>query len=353
MTPKVLRVGLDWLEHSFSGELSDDVVGAIAALKTTAQTSDIPQPYFIGLVELMVLPKAFGFWTYVLKHPEFEIRLSPNAHVGSAVGSIRLSAFGLANSSPATLWKFACKCMESLGNVRPLTLSRVDVAADFQGWEPAASDMAAVVCAASYRGTHGTEKGVQTFQFGKGAIVLRVYNKSEEILHSGKSWTLESWNLTGRYDPQLPVWRVEVQLRRQALAELQMNAERVLKDPGSLLDYGLSWAQLRVPGSDATKTRWAEDSRWTALREGVYGGKPLHRTMRVSELMSLDRAISRYVGAIATAAAYFDTNDFVDANVRLEYAAEAYMMNAGVDFAGLAELKRRRILSEIGPRGQA
>ncbi len=158
----------------------------------------------------------------------------------------------------------------------------------------------------------------------------------------------EAWALTGRYDPALPVWRAEVQLRGQALRELGVrSAEQVLASPGTLLDHGLTWAQLRVPSADHTKARWPEDPRWTTLRESVYAGVPLGRHPRIPEFMSLDRAISQYIGALATAAAYFETDDYMETNVRVAYAAEGHMMANGTDFAELVETKRRRIVGRL------
>lgn len=348
MTLQVVRCALDWLEHSFKGEVDQEVYKSLIELKERAQASDTPQPIMADDMELLVLPKAFGFWTFVLKHPEFDIRISPNAGVSDASASIRLSAFGLTNTDPSKLWDRALFCLSTLGEYEPLTLSRVDVAADFQGWEPMSADMSSVVCAASYRATHGTESAVQTFVFGKGAVVLRIYNKTEEIVHSKKSWMKDAWSMTGRYDYSLPVWRVEVQLRRQALKDLGFNtAERALDDPGALLDFGLKWANLRVPSGDETKTRWPEDPRWTVLRESVFQGVPLERRPKLSQLMSLERATSQYVGAIATAAAYFETDDFDDANVRLAYVAQVHMMENDTDFAKLSEDKRRRALGRL------
>jgi len=348
VTPKVIRTSLDWFQQSFVGELYTDAETALPSLKAKAQSRNAPEPHMLGLVELMVMPKAFGMWAYVLKHPEFEILLAPNAPKGSPRASVRLSAFGLANTEPSVLWDFACACLLCLGDYHPLALTRVDVAADFQYWEPTSEDLASMVCAASYRGTHGIEEGVQTFQYGKGAVVMRLYNKTVEIVHSKKDWMHEVWALTGRYDAAHSVWRVEAQLRGACLSELGIRTPaQVFADPGALLDYGLSWAQLRVPTADSTKTRWPEDPHWTALRAHIYGGIPLSRKGRVSELMSLDRTRSSYIGAVATAAAYFETNDFMDASRRLSLSAEAHMMIEGVDFAELVETKRRRIMGRL------
>jgi len=348
MTPRVIRTSLDWFQCSLSGELLPEIAALLPTVKAKAQARNAPEPFELGLIEFVMLDKGRGFFSYVLKHPEIEISCAPNAAKGSPSASVRLTAFGLANTEPKVLWEIALQCLSNLGRFTPLALSRVDVAADFQGWEPTPLDMQGVVCAAAYRATHGTEQAIQTFQLGKGAVVLRLYNKTAEIEVSKKRWMHDAWALAGNYDKSLPVWRVEVQLRSQALRELGiLSPAQVLADPGALLGYGLTWAQLRVPTNDATKARWPEDPRWTALREGVFDGLPMNRNARASDLMSLDRTKAQFLGAVATAAAYFGTDDYLQANILLSAIAEAHMMTEKVDFAELAETKRRRIVGRL------
>ena len=348
MTIQVIRTSLDWFQCSFSGELDSGVAEKLAALKTRAQNRNTPEPYTLGLIEFFVQDKGRGMFSYVLKHPEIEVWLAPNATKGSPNASIRLSAFGLANTEATLLWEIACVCLGTLGHFSPLALTRVDVAADFQGWEPTYGDMRGMVCDAPYRGLHGTAESIGTYQYGKGAVVLRLYNKSVEIAEHKRLWMKEVWSLTRRYDASLPVWRIEVQLRNQALKELGVfTPAQALDDPAALLGYGLTWAQLRVPTNDTTKARWPEDPRWTALRKGVFDGVPMNRCACVSELMSLDRTNAQFLGAVATAAAYFETNDFMDAVWRLSYAVKVHMMTNKVDFPELVETKHRRIVGRL------
>jgi hypothetical protein len=164
-----------------------------------------------------------------------------------------------------------------------------------------------------------------------------------------KTWLKDVWAQSEDYEPEESVWRVEGQLRRKALSELSVNCvEQVMADPGALLDFALSWAQLRVPSADSTKARWPEDPRWATLRQAVFGGVPLGRSSRPNQLMDLERTTKQLIGAVATAGAYFDDDDFMKVLVRLTYGAEAHMIRDKVDFATLVEDKRRRVLSGAG-----
>jgi len=236
--------------------------------------------------------------------------------------------------------------MEALGSFRFLSVSRADACVDFQGWVPTRDDLAGMVCPAGYRAIHGTEKCDQTFQYGKGDTVLRIYDKTAELEVSHKGWLRELWGHCEGYDPSEPVYRMEIQLRRNTLKTLGIKSvAQVIEDPGALLDYGLRWAELRVPTEDATKTRWPVDPRWTALREAVFGGDPLKRHSVASNLVSLDRAKSSLIGLVATAGAYFEEPDYLKALQRLSFATEVLMMEEDIDFAARVEEKRRRILS--------
>lgn len=347
MSLHLVRAGLDWLQVSFAGTLHADVLTTFERLKTVAQGHDVPQPFMLGPIEFMVHPRGRAHWSYVLKNPEVELCVSRNAKPGAPVLAVRLTAFGLANTKPAVLWELVTTFLPELGSLAQQSVSRADVAVDVQGLDPTDEMMRNIVCAASYRGTHGTAKKTETYQFGRRDVLLRVYDKRAEIAVSDKDWVEDSWRFAAGYDAELPVHRVEVQLRRKALAELGFDtAEQVLTRPGALLDYGLSWANLRVPTSDATKTRWPEDPKWTAIRKAVFDGAALQRVTRPAELMSLNRTVRNFLGCIARAGAYFETTDFIDAAQRLSFAAEVHMMQEGLDFGVLVENNRRRIVSE-------
>ena len=344
MTLRILRAGIDTLEVSFYGEVSEQVAEELDRAKSTALIT--PQPFFAGITEMMVQGKAYGFWRWRLVSPEFSIVMKKGGAGGGVTAQIRFSAWGLANRTTADLWCLARMTIESMGSFKELSVSRCDVCADSQGWGPTPADLAGMVCPAAYRATHGTEKAVQTFQYGKGDVVLRLYNKTEELKVSGKEWLRGLWVQSEDYDPNEDVFRVEVQLRRKALHELGFNTvAQVIANPGALLDYGLSWCNLRVPTADATKTRWPEDPRWTALRKAVFGGVPLGRSVFPSSVMNLDKVKSRFIGQVATAGAYFGTTDWLKTLQMLSMVTEVHMMEEGIDFAARVEEKRRRILS--------
>jgi hypothetical protein len=344
----ILRAALDTLEVSYTGTLAPGSAERLDAYKAQAQAQNTPASLTAGVYELFMRDKAFGHWRWLLTHPEFHLRLLPNARPGQPSAQIRLSAFGLANQSPELLLRFAVQALSEFGSFEELVVSRADVAVDFQGFEPTVALMQNVVCPASFRPIYPSIDNAQTFQFGKGAVVVRVYNKTAEIDESGKRWHEESWQITGRYDPSLPVWRGEAQFRRSALKELSLHSSAdVFSNMGALLDYGLAWANLRVPTADATKTRWPEDPRWTVLRSAVFDGQPLLRPPTLATLLSLDATASRMLTNVATLAARYDIDDFEQAMERAWWVLFHELRSKDLDFSALVERRRRRILDTI------
>lgn len=345
MTVTVLRAGLDTVEVSFSGELSEESIEMLDDAKRRAQIADGPVPIRLGAVELMMMPTAFGRWSWRVMEPRFSVVAKRKAGVGGVILQARFSSFGLTNEHPDLLWLVVRALVESLGNLKELGVARADVCVDVQGWIPSEADMKNVVCPASYRGTHGTAQNVQTYQFGK-RDVLRIYEKSAEILVTKKGWLREVWACHPAYEPESPVWRVEYQATREVLRQVGIcSTDSLLSDPSRLLDFGMGWACLRAPTGDKTKTRWPEDPRWTLVRTAVFSGTPLQRRTRVPELTSLDRTKRTFLGAVATAGAYFECTDYWSTLQRLSYIVDVMLVSEEIDFAAMVEEKRRRMLS--------
>lgn len=74
-------------------------------------------------------------------------------------------------------------------------------------------------------------------------ISLRIYNKSEELIHSQKLWFLPLWGLTENAD----VWRFEFQIRRPMLKACQINSvDDLMARRGELWKYLTDdWFSLR------------------------------------------------------------------------------------------------------------
>jgi hypothetical protein len=153
-----------------------------------------------------------------------------------------------------------------------LTVSRMDLYADMQGWCPELGDLRRFVGFGRHR--KGFEQRQHTYMigsrltgltFGKDALVARVYDKTVEIGRRGLNWLPDLWGTDGE---DRPVWRVEFQYRRPALVEFNLKsvAETIMARQ-ELWRYATEdWLSLRRPGKDRRQRRWPVDPLWEEIR---------------------------------------------------------------------------------------
>jgi len=113
---------------------------------------------------------------------------------------------------------------------------------------------------------HRKNRTVQTFRLGQGDLVLRVYNKSDEITESSsKTWLYELW---GR---DSDVWRIEWQARKEWLRDYGIKTVSDLQEKqGDLLTYLVNdHTKLCIKSGDTNRSRWNLHPLWVDLQEQV------------------------------------------------------------------------------------
>ena len=113
---------------------------------------------------------------------------------------------------------------------------------------------------------HREDGKVQTFTFGRGDIVLRVYDKVAEISQqSEKVWFFLLWG------QDTDVWRIEWQVRKTILRQFGIVTFGDLKNSlGDLLRYlSEEHTTLRIPYGDANRSRWPLHPLWIDLQEQI------------------------------------------------------------------------------------
>ena len=210
--------------------------------------------------------QAFGRhpYKYVLANKEFEVRLgermSPSCHV--QYFSEALWHWGV----DALTARFARWC-DSVGLIptRPEVMSRADFAFDYH--LPVVDFVTEdFVSRAAKDGQWRQHGDYQTFQFGQGMVVVRVYDKVAEIeQQSEKAWFFDLW---GRKDG---VWRVEFQIRNERLKEGGIKTVKDLKElQGDVLrELAGKHTTLRRPNGDSNRSRWPLHPLWQALQTDI------------------------------------------------------------------------------------
>jgi hypothetical protein len=342
----LLYCGVDTLEATFEGELVDGLISRLQAAKDRAQLLDRPQPFYVGGEEFFMTPKGSGTYRFVLKDSDIILRVSVAAS-GIPPVSVRLLAHALATHGHKELYERAVRLAASLGADRENTLSRLDLCLDVQGFEFTDRDFENLVCRASARSVHKDGDGV-TYRVGTGAVVFRIYRKDAELKAKNKLSYAKVWESAERYDPTAPVWRIEVQYRRDALKELSAGTVRESFEilPG-LFAYGVEWCKLCVP-SGANKSRWPLDPRWEVL-PGLWGASaPQPRIRHAARAESEGRIVSRLSGALASLGAYSKQDDLLAVMEYALVAMEQQMQDRGIEFAALVEEKRARQIADQG-----
>jgi hypothetical protein len=303
-----LRCGVDTLEATFEGELPDGFVDDLNRRKQLAQLHDEPQEVMLNGEMFYVQPKGRGFYSLVLRNQDMDL-LFGSAGLRYPMSAV-FSSYGLARRGVDNLWSIA----ESIGAAAdcfPYSISRIDVAIDFQGWVPTFEEMRSVVCKTDFHPVYPSVDNPQTFQFGKGDVVVRVYDKTKQAHDCDKSWWVFIWRLCSGFDQSLPVWRAEVQVRRPVLKELGLTSPaEVFERIDAIFDYGLRWASLRVPGSDSNLTRCEEHPAWETLRHFQMRSEPLSRVRQARRLASYQSLIPRMRSLIVSGALCLETEDF-------------------------------------------
>lgn len=203
-------------------------------------------------------------YTYVLSNRAFEVRLAelmqPSCHVqflSEALWTIGLDAL----LTRVVAWSDSLK----LTWLRPELVARADWAFDYH-LPQIDFDTESFVSRSTKDATHREHGKAQTFRFGQGDIVVRVYDKSAEIeQQSGKVWFHELW---GRKDE---VWRVEFQVRGERLKRAGIRTFEDLRDCQNdlLRELAQHHTTLRQRSQDSNRSRWPLHPLWQQLQADI------------------------------------------------------------------------------------
>jgi hypothetical protein len=190
-------------------------------------------------------------------------------------------------------------------------VSRADIHIDWQGgFAPTlsnvAEEMRCFIRPGKVKGAlHFQGNTANGYQFGRSQVVARLYNKSIETKEKGNEAYAEL--LTARcgqlFNPELDVWRLEFELKREGMKGFRLYAPPEEDDPEEEVEAELSaeelqhigtlsrffarmeelflhltrhWLRFVEESEDANRSRWPMHPTWQQLREafGVLAGVP-------------------------------------------------------------------------------
>jgi hypothetical protein len=218
----------------------------------------------LGVERFALLPYGRKPYPFVLKNKNYEIRLAE--HVRPAC-HVQIFSEALWKSGTDAVLARIEDWFRSMGltHVRPNVVSRADWAFDYHlpridfAWDD-------FVSVATKENSWRKNRETETFTFGIGDPVIRVYDKSAEIAQeSGKTWFHELWGRKSK------VWRIEFQLRRRRLHEagIDSTADLVPYQGDVLRELAQRHTTLRAPSADTNRSRWPFHPLWRALLSDI------------------------------------------------------------------------------------
>jgi len=267
---KLLLRGLDTVECCYyldTREGSQFPFETLLASKESIQRSKTREPQVVQLGNREFLLQGNGSgsgYPIVLKCPEMIISCG---EYNNPAFYVKFISFALWHTGPFALHTEFLEWAQSLG-LKPAkseTLSRVDWAFDFLLPEVDFDDNN-LLSKSAKSAVHKDGRTLQTVQFGKGDVVLRLYDKVAEIQQkSGKSWFFELWGAKEN------VWRVEWQIRKDLLRRFCIRTFDDLEThQGDLLRYlSTEHDSLRVRTDDSNRSRWPLHPLWVQLQHEI------------------------------------------------------------------------------------
>jgi hypothetical protein len=234
-----------------------------------------------------------------------------------------------------------------------MNASRIDLYADVQGWDLELTDLRRFVALGrSRRGFEAVEaqevytmgQRLTGFRFGVGrALMVRIYDKTIEIGRRGLAWLPELW---GDRESDVPVWRIEAQFKRAALADFDLRSvDQVLARMQALWTYVTGeWLTYRRPTGDQRVRRWPVDPVWEQVQEIRLAPRSVDVVRRrLGEAEEL-RLVQGAMGYLTSWAALYDHRELPDALEAIRPVLVRYLEATSRTFRDEVQRKRARRL---------
>ena len=238
MYPGIVAAGIDTLELNFGiaeykqpdmfRQLNDVKTEAVSAGYRGSQGMEVN---WFGQIFMLQARGSKGGYEYLLKNGDIELQIMPNARGGKPSPELRVVF-----RSPY-LWRLGdivaynevIEYLNKWAFIEYCKVSRADLCVDKIMPLPEINRRTEVVTLAKgkdiyYGGDYQRGQHQTGYQFGRGGIAARFYDKAYEISIKGHGHVIPVWNGNG-WDGVSPVSRLELQLRRDGLRRFDTNMD--------------------------------------------------------------------------------------------------------------------------------
>jgi hypothetical protein len=336
---KVLSSGIDTLELGFNIESYNIDFGILSTAKQVAQSTTFDNDFTDKVVDLngllfTVQRTGVRGYEYILINDDMTIRLTPKAQGGKYFPEMMISF------RSAFLWRLGWRhqadviidWVNGFAVVKKVIVSRADLCVDVDSPLPdIMSHYQNVVtrarhkedyacCAEASRYSNGLR--MTGYAFGRGVMQCRVYDKAYEILKSKKDWFQEIWSKSG-WQEDCPVTRVEFQMRRDMLKNLQVDGFEDLKAcVADLWRYcTVQWLRIvDIAKKDKSRKRWRASAFWNKVTSAIYMFGEMTGVTRLTQMRPRYAALCKQargflvsVAAMSAATTKLNTIDAINA----------------------------------------
>jgi hypothetical protein len=266
-----LLSGVDALYLSGRCSLPGEILGRLEVAREEAVRANEARPFQLGGIEFQIRPYGWRMYRYCLDHPFGRVGLT----MSNSLPAIRVQPRTefMQGSGPRPVVEWYRDLLESECGAVLFSVTRLDLFADFQGWDLDGDMRREFVCRAKSRITYEDDEHFNGFIFGKrdtGTFSARIYDKTIRAEQNGEGYWPMIWGES--FDPAKPVLRIEFEINRTGLHQFGLSStEDVLDAAGALWHYLTGeWLTHRVPGSDQTKSRWAISPQWETVQRAIF-----------------------------------------------------------------------------------
>ncbi|HWD55192.1 MAG TPA: hypothetical protein VG346_08715 [Acidimicrobiales bacterium] len=310
-----LASGVDALYLSGRAEVPKRFLQRLEDCRAWAGEAKRPAPFELGELVFGITPHGWGKYRFCLEHAMARIGISTSRHLPTVRVQPR-SEFLHAVGPEAAVTTL----QEILGHeLRQLRfwVNRVDLFANWQGWNLSLGDTSRFVCRADARRTYEVAGALTGFEFGSRTtktFLARLYNKTADMAAKDNGWWFEVWG--ERYVAGMPVHRLEFEIGRKGLQEFDLNTPaQVLAATGDLWAYATGeWLTYRSPTNDRTRCRWPLAPQWFSVQQATlsHPAVGLERLRLARRSKSIEKLLPGLNGYLASMGALLGTEGIDD-----------------------------------------
>lgn len=277
---EILRTGVDSLYLSYPGSLAEESAIKLTELKKLAQSGITER---ISLAQLPLSGHLFEVkdrgrhpFAYILADNHYRIELARLGANRTPLAHVQLSSEILTLHGVEASVGNLTEIIHNIGIIEDSpNVSRSDLCVDFvTDFDLASIIDAQWVTRAREFDRYTDQRSFSGWRIGSGSIKARLYNKTLEMKKKPRPYLEQIYADLG-VKPGQDVWRLEFELRRETLRELNVKTfSELMKSLSGLWTYCTNnWLRLCEPSStDKTQSRWPVMAFWQVLQSANWSG---------------------------------------------------------------------------------